>query len=119
MSLYHAVFPYLHLHAEHNDVSIDTQKQYFENISTQQLANYDVLLGADICFWDELADTLFKLINRAVKAGVKQIILADPERSPFFELAERCIDKHHADLWEWAVDKPRRATGCVLVIENE
>jgi predicted nicotinamide N-methyase len=114
-----AVFPYLQLHAQHNDVTITTQQQYFENISREQLAQYDVLIGADICFWDELSDTLFELIERALEAGVKKIILTDPERAPFFELATRCIDEYFAELYEWDVDEPRRSTGCVLVIENE
>ena len=113
-----AVFPYLQLHAQHNGVSIDTQKTRFEKLTTQQLADYDVLIGADICFWDELSDVLFNLINRAIKAGVKKIIFADPERAPFFTLAERCIEQHYADLFEYAVDQPRRSTGCLLVIEN-
>jgi predicted nicotinamide N-methyase len=113
-----AVFPYLQLHADHNNVSIQTLKTRFEQLTTEQLENYDVLIGADICFWDEMSEILFELINRAINAGVKKIIFTDPERAPFFELAERCIEDHFAELYEWAVDQPRRATGCVLVIEN-
>lgn len=113
-----AVFPYLQLHAQHNNVSINTQKARFEQLTTQQLAGYDVLIGADICFWDELSDVLFNLVNRAIEAGIKKIIFADPERAPFFTLAERCIETHFADLIEHSVNEPRRATGCLLVIEN-
>lgn len=113
-----AVFPYLHLHAEHNKVQIETQKKYFEKITTQQLSQYDVLIGADICFWEELADIVFKLIHRAIKAGVKKIILSDPERAPFFDLSDRCIDKFYAELQPWCVSQPRKASGCLLVIEN-
>lgn len=113
-----AVFPYLHLHAQHNNVTIETQKKYFEKITTRQLSQYDVLIGADICFWDELADEVFKLIKRAIKAGVKKIIISDPERAPFFELSDRCIDKFYAELESWNVSQPRRASGCLLIIEN-
>ncbi len=113
-----AVFPYLTLHAQHNQVEIDTKKQYFEKITQAQLAQYDVLIGADICFWDEMADTLFKLINRAVKAGVKKIIISDPERAPFFTLAEHCTEKFYAELESCSVSQPRRASGCLLIIEN-
>jgi predicted nicotinamide N-methyase len=113
-----AVFPYLHLHAEYNKVHIDTQKKYFEKITTKQLSHYDVLIGADICFWDELADSVFNLINRAIKAGVKKIIISDPEREPFFTLSERCIDKFYAELEPWSVSKPRQARGSLLIIEN-
>ena len=49
-----------------------------------------MLLAADVCFWDELVNPVFNLVNRAVRAGVKHILIADPERSPFFAVAERC-----------------------------
>jgi predicted nicotinamide N-methyase len=113
-----AVFPYLHLHTQHNNVQIETQKQYFEKITTKQLSQYDILIGADICFWEELADIVFKLIDRAIKAGVKKIILSDPERAPFFDLSDRCIDKFYAELEPWSVSQPRKASGCLLIIEN-
>jgi predicted nicotinamide N-methyase len=113
-----AVFPYLQLHARHNGVTINTQQQYFEKITARQLAAFDLIIAADICFWDELADTVFKLISRACKAGVGKIIIADPERPPFFNMAERCMDKFQAELEPQVIDSPRRASGCLLVIEN-
>lgn len=119
-----AVFPYLHLHAQHNDVDVKTQEKYFEKISAKELANYDVIIGADICFWNELGDVLYNLINRAVKAGVSKIIIADPEREPFFTLADRCMDKgsskkYNAAVEPWAVNLPRRASGSLLIIESQ
>ena len=113
-----AVFPYLQLHCQHNDVSVTTKQQYFEKITTRQLAQYDLIIAADICFWDELANTVFNLINRACKAGVSKIIVADPERPPFYSMAERCMDKFYGELEHRAVDSPRRASGCLLIIEN-
>ncbi len=113
-----AVFPYLQLHAQHNGVEITTQKRYFEKITTKQLSEYDLIIAADICFWDELADTVYKLINRACKAGVGKIIIADPERPPFFDMAQRCVDQYYGELLQRTVDEPRHASGCLLVIEN-
>ena len=114
-----AVFPYLHVHAKHNGVKIKTAQKYFEKLKTADLAQYDVIIGADICFWDELGDILYKLIKRSIRGGVKKIIIADPERSPFLELAEKCTEKFYAEVEPWSVDKPRRATGTLLIIENE
>ncbi|ARN72964.1 class I SAM-dependent methyltransferase [Oceanicoccus sagamiensis] len=113
-----AVFPYLHLHAEHNGVAVTTQQQYFEKITAKQLAEYDLIIAADICFWDELADTVYKLVKRACKAGAGKIIIADPERPPFFTMAERCMDEFYGELQHRQVNEPRRATGAMLVIEN-
>lgn len=112
-----AVFPYLQLHAQYNDVTITTQKQSFERITTQQLAEFDLIIAADICFWDELAATVLKLLKRACKAGVGKIIIADPERPPFFAMAQHCIDQFYAELEPRRIDQPR-ASGCLLIIEN-
>ncbi len=113
-----AVFPYLQLHAAHNDVEVKTKKQYFEKITTKQLEKYDMIIAADICFWDDLADIVYKLIRRACKAGVGKIIIADPQRSPFLEMSERCVNKFYAELEPWSVKKPRSASGSLLIIEN-
>lgn len=113
-----SVFPYLHCHAEHNNVMIETHSCYFSEISKEDLENFDIVIGADICFWDELADEVMDLIEKACEAGVKQILISDPERSPFLELAENCIDQFYGELLPRSVDLPRRTRGALLVIEN-
>lgn len=113
-----AVFPYLELHAQENGVEIETRQIRFEKLTRKILSKYDVIIGGDICFWDELALVLEKLVNRAVKAGVKQIILADPGRPPFLDMADRCVDKHCAEFLSWEAKRPRHSTGCLLVVEN-
>lgn len=112
------VFPYLAASAELNKVSTDHLVSRFEKLKTRQLRDYDMLVAADICFWDDLVNPVYNMVNRAVKAGVKHILIADPERSTFLEMAGRCIDKHCADLIEWEVRSPVRARGAIMVIEN-
>ncbi len=114
-----AVFPFLDLHAQHNGVNIETQQLRFEELDEDYLSQFDIMLGADICFWDELSEELMQLMDRAINAGIKKIVIADPERAPFFELAEYCIEAYYAELENRVIDKPRRASGCLLVIENE
>jgi hypothetical protein len=58
------------------------------------------------------------MVDRAVKAGVKHIVIADPERSTFLEMAERSMKKHCADLVDWSIKRPVKAQGALLVIEN-
>ena len=77
-----------------------------------------MVIGADICFWDELAKPVGNLVNRAVNAGVKTILIADPERAPFLEMAQRAVDKHCAEAFEWEVEEPLAARGALLLIEN-
>ena len=113
-----AVFPFLQLLAEYNGVNVSPLVKSFSELSVNELAQYDVIIGADICFWDELATEVQKVINLAISAGVGQIILTDPQRPPFNELAEYCVDEHFAEIHQIEVDTPRRFTGSALVIEN-
>lgn len=112
------VFPYLQAAANLNGVSTVQRVSRFEKLTTRQLSEFDMLIAADICFWDELVDPVFNMVNRAVKAGVKQIMIADPERAPFFEVAERCMDKFCAEVVEWETRSPADASGAILVLHN-
>jgi len=112
------VFPYLKSHAHINGVNIKTKKVRFEDINKSLLKGQDLILGSDICFWDELVDPLYKLIKKSMKADVSQVIIADPGRSPFLKLAKRCKKKMNARLIPWETDTPRKASGQLLVINQ-
>lgn len=112
------VFPFLEVAADLNGVITTPLVSRFEELTKRQLSQFDLLIAADICFWDELVDPVYKMVNRAVKAGVKQIVIADPERPTFHEMAARCVDKHCAELIEWETRSPIKAHGALLVIQN-
>ena len=59
------VLPYLDLHAEINGLKMTREKKTFKQLTVSYLSSFDVIMGADICFWDEMADELFKLIKRS------------------------------------------------------
>lgn len=118
------VLPFTEYHAKANNVTTNTIAMRFEDISAEQLEQFDVIIGADICFWDELTDTLYQLINRAIEAGVPRIILTDPGRPPFRDLAGAAetlateepklnLDVRYTD---WDVPNPHNAWGLVLEI---
>jgi predicted nicotinamide N-methyase len=113
-----SVFPFLAATAELNGVTATPLVSRFENLSTRQLAGFDMLIAADICFWEELVNPVFNLVNRAVNAGVKHIVIADPERSTFLDMAQRCQARHSAELFEWRTLRPVKARGALLVLEN-
>jgi predicted nicotinamide N-methyase len=112
------VFPFLEASASLNGVTTTPLVSSFEKLSSKQLSKFDMLIAADICFWDELVDPVVKMVNRAVKAGVKQIIIADPERSTFFDMAQRCEDRHCSEVIEWKTRSPVKARGALMVLEN-
>lgn len=113
-----SVFPFLESQAEINDVSVKTLKSSFESLSNQQLKRNQLIMGADICFWDNLTDTHFKLIKKALKQGVSNIIYADPGRAPFYELAERCLKHFNAEHYEWYATEPKKFEGYILHIKQ-
>ncbi len=112
------VFPFLQAAAALNRVQTTPLVSRFEQLSTRQLAQFDMLIAADICFWDELVNPVTNMVSRAVRAGVKQILIADPERSTFFEMAERCQSRFCADIIDWKARGSIEARGAIMVIEN-
>lgn len=113
-----AVLPALELHANINGIELSWQQALFSDFTPHQLAKVDVLLACDICFWDGMTEDVASLIDKAVSAGVGQILIADPMRPPFLALAEYCIDRHFAELLAIEARSSRRHKGAILVIEN-
>lgn len=113
------VLPYLELHAEVNKAKMTGEKKTFNQLTVDYLKDYDVILGADICFWDEMTRELFNLMGRAKKAGVKQIMISDPCRPPFNDLAEKCKDKlDNVEVVEKFLKRPVNASGEILIVRN-
>ncbi len=111
------VLPYLDLHAEINGQKMIGERKTFNQLTIEYLSQFDVILGADICFWDEMAEQLFRLIGRAKKAGVRRIIIADPCRPPFTDLAEKCQKKlEDVEVVSKFLKRPVNASGEILVI---
>ena len=110
------VFPFMQLHAKVNEVEVSMMKKGFDHLRSKHLSHVEVLLGADICFWDTLARSLKNLIVRALRAGVRLALIADPGRSPFEEVAEYFVDKKAGEILDWTARRPRRTEGRILKI---
>ena len=110
-----AVFPYLKLHAEINDVEVGTWRCKFEKVKKKDLKGTNLIIGADICFWDEMVDPVYKLIKKEMKVGVGQVIVADPGRPPFHALSEKVVKKFGGEVKEWEVDEEIKAEAYLLI----
>ncbi len=108
------VFPYLVYHAEINDVKVKTWKCRYEKIRKEDLRKFDLVIGADICFWDEMAKPLFNLVKRAQTVGGVRVVMTDPGREPFRQMAEKCMEEYDALYENWSVPHPNNASGLVL-----
>jgi predicted nicotinamide N-methyase len=112
------VFPYAMIHARLNRVSVRTEHVGFERITDPGLREHDILLGADVCFWPELGTSLRRLITRALSLGAKKIMLADPGRASFMQLANYCQYHYAAKLIPCQVPTKTRSGGYILIVEQ-
>lgn len=111
-----AVLPYLNLMAESNKVDVNFLNLGVEQVRRPLLRNIDMVVASDICFCDTLIDPLRRLINRAKAACVKQILISDPGRWPFEELADHFLNQRGVELIEWQSRIPRKTEGKILKI---
>ncbi len=111
------VFPYLDVIAALNDVEVAPMEANFNGLSAERLGQEHMLIGSDICFWDSMVKPLFEVVGRAMEGGVKRVVLADPGRPTFYELADLCAKQDwRTTLTEWYAVEPSRATGEVLEV---
>lgn len=112
-----AVFPYLHHHAAINNTCVTTWKCRYENIRKSDLDGFDLMIGADICFWDSMVKPLYNLTKRARDVGVR-VVMTDPGRPTFRELSEHAVDTLDAHYDNWIAPHPHNASGLVLDVNN-
>jgi len=113
-----AVFPYLQLHAQRNGVHIATRHGSFADLTPPDLAAFELIVGADICFWEDLVDPLYRLVRHSIAAGVAEILVADPGRPPFDELCARCLQQRDAEVLAWAMTTPVNESGRILRVRS-
>ncbi len=111
-----SVFTYLQHHAMLNGVNVTTTKNRYEKITVEMLSKFDMVIGSDICFWDEMTALLFNLVKRSHRAGVKRVVMTDPGRPPFRMMAEKCLEKFDGIYDNWSVPHPYNTSGLVLDI---
>ena len=113
-----SVFPFVQLLEALNDVQLKKLHLKFEKLTKKRLSEQRLVVGSDICFWDELVAPMYNLIRRALRVGVKRIVIADPGRQPFYTLAQRCEQSLDAELVRWYAVEPTRHNGDILEIRN-
>ena len=112
-----AVEPYVNVMAKANKVTVEYRQLGFDDIQRSILHNVDVIIASDICFCDSLIDPLRRLIQRAKKSGVQQVLISDPGRWPFEDLCELFARKKGVELIEWQAEEPSSVNGMILSIQ--
>jgi predicted nicotinamide N-methyase len=112
------VFPFLRLQARVNRVEVEMLEKRYELLTRRQLEGVDLLIGADICFWDLLEPPMKLMVRRALRAGVRTVVIADPGRPPFYRAAEHLVEKYGGTEMEWRVDRPYTIRGYILRVDG-
>lgn len=113
-----ALGPYVEFVKSLNNIKrVEFVTRRFEAIRKKDLQGVHTLIGSEICFWDEMTLPLFNLIKRAKAAGVKNVLIADPGRSPFLSLVDRCEAKFDGHLIEHKMKKPWKTSKFILKIK--
>lgn len=113
------VYPFLKMMAEINHVRINFLGMEIDNLNRSVLKDTDIMIGSDICFCDSLIGPIKRLIKRAKKASVKQILISDPGRWPFDDLWESYKKRSGTELIEREINSPVNATGRILRLDLE
>ena len=113
------VEPFLRLQAQVNQCEINFQCSGFESLTAKELSAFDLIVAADICFWDEMVDPLLEFLKKALESGVQRIVIADPGRPPFWSLCDRSVDSFNAEIVTRRIYDPWRTEKFILVIESQ
>jgi len=113
------VEPFLRLQAQVNQCEINFQCGGFESLTAKELSAFDLIVAADICFWDEMVDPLLEFLKKALESGVQRIVIADPGRPPFWSLCDRSVDSFNAEIVTRRIYDPWRTEKFILVIESQ
>jgi predicted nicotinamide N-methyase len=113
------VFPYLQMHAQLNGVQVETWQRRYEQVTKSDLAQFDMVIAADVCFWDSMVKPLYNLTRRAAQVGSLRVVMTDPGRPTFRGMAELCMEKLGAEYDNWSVPHPHNASGLVVDLAAE
>ena len=89
--------PLVQKHAELNKVSVDFISSSFHDLTAKNL-NYDLVVGSEICYCEEVSSQLCQLADSAAEGGTKRLLIADPGRPDFEDLYDYCRKRHGAEL---------------------
>jgi predicted nicotinamide N-methyase len=110
------VFPYLRLHAEINGVLMTTMNRGFDELTGDHLKDIDVMIGSDICFWNNMVSPLEDLVVRSLDMGVKLVLISDPGRLPFDKFSKNMVKNMPGETWNCTLRHPYCLEGRVLKI---
>lgn len=109
------VLPIVQMNANLNNVEVKAQKFAFSEISKEYLEQFDVIVGAEVCYNEEVGKDLLLLTKRALEAGVSKILIGDPGRPDFDELVENCSSLFNTEVYQLPKTKNGKITNLLII----
>lgn len=111
------VFPFLTMMSGLNHVEVGEHQADLADLDADFLGGADLVMAADICFWDRLVAPVCDLVARAIEGGAERVVIADPGRPTFYELVDRCKRRGlNTTLKSWYAVEPTRMPGEVMEV---
>ena len=74
------------------------KKASFNQLTSSFLKSFDLIIGAEICYSEEVSQDIIKLIKRAFESNVNRIIIGDPGRPDFYDCHAYCTKQFKSEL---------------------
>ena len=92
------VLPIAQFHAELNNTFVEVKKASFNELSLTFLKKFDLIIGAEVCYSEEVSKDITALIKRSHQATVDRFLMADPGRPNFFECYDSSFNDWNSEL---------------------
>lgn len=109
------VLPIVEMHASLNNLEVDTKQLSFEQIDSNILRNYDIVIGAEVCYSDEVGKEIISLTDRALSSGVQKVFIGDPGRPDFEDFLNLCSQSYKTSLNKLPKSKNGKVTNLLTV----
>ncbi len=94
------VLPIAQLQADLNGVSIKTKRSSFDEFKQSFLNSFDLIIGAEICYSEEIGRDVIKLVETAFGGTVNHVLIADPGRPDFDDFHKHCEEHYKTELFQ-------------------
>jgi predicted nicotinamide N-methyase len=92
------VLPIVEMHAQLNNVNVQTRQSSFAGLTKEYLKNFDLIIGSEVCYSEEVAKEILELMERAFKAKVSRVLIGDPGRPDFSDCYRVCKEKYNSKI---------------------
>lgn len=93
------VLPVVELQAELNEVQVQSKEAGFSDLLLNENEQYDIIIGVEICYSEEVVKDIIELTERAFTLGVERFMLTDPGRPDYSDYEAWSLKKYRGKTY--------------------